>query len=216
MGKRLPSGPQAQHPSSAGLQKPGKRIWVPPSPCPAPRCCAAAGSENTIKIMSCYLSIINDQNKFAAPRLITLPDFHLNICKETGPHPESLSDGCKCCILQREPRRNWPNFYWENAFLLPQDQTAAGGGGEEKLGRDEISPVPALCSCLDAAEHLQPQLSTCCLCFLMTAAAQPRLPCPAALSALHAQGQDLGLWPGEVQQSSSEAVLGMLPAHKRL
>lgn len=90
------------------------------------------------------------------------------------------------------------------------------GGGEEKLGRDEISPVPALCSCLDAAEHLQPQLSTCCLCSIMTAAAQPRLPCPAALSALHAQGQDLGLWPGEMQQSSSEAVLGMLPAHKRL
>lgn len=82
--------------------------------------------------MSCCLSIINDQNKFAALRLITLPDFHLNICKEMGPHPASLSDGCECCILQREPGRNWPNFYWESAFLLPQDQTAAGGGREAR------------------------------------------------------------------------------------
>lgn len=161
-GKRLPSGLQAQHPTSARLQKPGKQIWVPPSLCPTPRCCAAAGSENTIKIMSCCLSIINDQNKFTALCLITLLDFHLNICKEMGPHSTSLSDGCKCCICRERPGGTRPTF--TGKVLFSCCRTKQQQGEEEKLGRDEISPISAMCSCLDAAEHLQPQLSICYLC----------------------------------------------------
>lgn len=117
-------------------------------------------------------------------------------------------------FCRESPGGTGPTF--TGKVLFSCRRTKQQQGGEEKLGRDEISPVSAMCSCLDAAEHLQPQLSTCCLCFVMTAAAQPRLPCPAALSAFRAQGQDLGLWPGEMQQSSGDAVLGMLPAHKRL
>jgi len=81
-----------------------------------PACCAAAGSEYAIKIMSCYLSIINDQNKFAALCLITRPDFHLNICTAMASRSESLRDECSAAYA--EPRRNCSCFTGKELLCL--------------------------------------------------------------------------------------------------
>lgn len=63
-------------------------------------------------------------------------------------------------------------------------------------------------------EHLHPQLPIRYLQLITATAADPWLPWPAGLSGFHAQGQDPGLWPTEMQQNKSEAE--MLPAPKGL
>lgn len=101
---------------------------------PSPHCCAAAGSENTIKIVSCYLSIINDQNKFTALCLITLPDFHLNICKEMGPRSMSLSDECKCCICRETAQGNLAQLLMGKCFS-PAAGPSCSTGRKRSLGQ---------------------------------------------------------------------------------
>lgn len=54
-------------------------------------------------------------------------------------------------------------------------------------------------------EHLHPQVPIRYLQLIITIAADPGLPWPAAPSGFHAQGQDPGLRPTEMQQNQGEA-----------
>ena len=112
----------------------GNRFGFPLGLLPSPHRCAAAGSENTIKIVSCYLSIINDQNKFTALCLITLPDFHLNICKEMGPRSMSLSDECKCRICTEPAQENLAQLLMGKCFS-PAAGPSCSRGRKRSLGQ---------------------------------------------------------------------------------
>lgn len=129
----------------------GKQFGPPPGSLPSPHRCAAAGSENVIKIVSCYLSIINDQNKFTALCLITLPDFHLNIWKEMAPWSMSLSDECKGCICGGRGSPEEPSPTFNGKVLFSCCRTELQQREEKQLGTAEISSESVMCSCLDAA-----------------------------------------------------------------
>ena len=142
-----------RHRGSAGLPdepaRPsdmGKGFGFPRGLLPSPHRCAAAGSENTIKIVSCYPSIINDQNKFTALCLITLLDFHLNICKEMSPRSTSLSDERKRRI-RRETAQESPAPRLMGKCFSPAAGLNCSRGRKRSLG--QMNSISVMYSCLD-------------------------------------------------------------------